>query len=227
MKFIISLFLIMNLLPAAKEKESNKLGGYNLPDAQLACLKIQKYYNSIKSFKSKFKQVYYKRFYGPQKPETGELFLEKPGKMAWEYKKPEKKFFIVDGKKVWIYEPANKQVLWRKLGESNLPTPVKFLWGKGNLVREYNVKLIPKSKYATPDTRVLKLVPRKKSNHYRSVLFVFDKNGAVKQSIVYDHNGNKNRIYFSKIKLNQKIKSSKFNFKPPKGVQVLHASKAK
>jgi outer membrane lipoprotein carrier protein len=227
MKSLIILFSTFFIFGQTKTttKKTNPLKGYNLPDSQLSCLKIQSYYNSIKTFKSSFKQVFTKRFHGAQKPETGLVFIKKPGKMMWQYLKPEKKLFIVNNKKVWIYEPANKQAIWSDIKSSSLPAPVKFLWGKGNLIGEFNVKLLHKSKFAVKGTKVLKLVPKKRSPHYRSVLFVFTAKGAVLQSIVYDHSGNKNQIIFSKIVLNKTIKDKKFNFKPPKGVQILHASK--
>ena len=219
------IFLSLSLAhPGAPTKTAKPLVGYNLPDAQLACVKIQGYYNKISTFRASFKQVFTKRFHGAQKPEKGILFIKKPGKMYWEYQKPEKKYFIIDGKRAWVYEPASKQALWKNIQDSSLPTPVKFLWGKGNLVAEFNIKLIPRSKFGGKGLTVLKLVPKKRSPHYRSVLFVHNTKGAVVSSIVYDHDGNKNQITFSNMKLNTKIPDSRFSFKPPKGVQVLQAS---
>jgi outer membrane lipoprotein carrier protein len=223
MNIIMLLASIIAVGPTAKIKKKDILKGFNLPDAQLACISIQGYYNNIKTFKANFKQVFYKKFHGAQKAEYGVVYVKKPGKMAWEYTKPEKKFFIIDSKKVWIYEPSQKQALWRDIKDSSLPAPVKFLWGKGDLINNFHVKLIAKSKFGGKGKSVLKLVPKKQSPHYRSVLFVLTPKGAVLESIVYDHSGNKNRIIFSKISLNTKIKSSRFKFIPPKGVQVLYA----
>jgi len=42
---------------------------------------------------------------------TGELFFKKPGKLNYALKTPAKQYFISDGKKLWIYTPANNQVL--------------------------------------------------------------------------------------------------------------------
>ncbi|MBN2724114.1 MAG: outer membrane lipoprotein chaperone LolA [Deltaproteobacteria bacterium] len=221
-------FLIISILMFAETgyaqtKTSVTPTGYNLPDSQFLCLKIQTYYNKIKTFKSDFKQVFSKKFHGDQKPEYGKVYIKKPGKMTWEYTRPEKKLFIVDGKKVWVYEPVQKQALWKNLGDSGLPAPVKFLWGKGNLINEFNVKIIKNSKFAGKNESVLKLLPKKKSPHFKSVLFVVDASGAVKQSIVYDREGNRNRIYFNSIILDKPIPDKLFKFIPPKGIQVLEA----
>ena len=39
--------------------------------------------------------------------EAGTAYFRKPGKMRWEYEKPEKNLFLVDGKTAWLYAPAD------------------------------------------------------------------------------------------------------------------------
>ncbi len=39
--------------------------------------------------------------------EAGMAYFRKPGKMRWEYEKPEKNLFLVDGKTAWLYTPAD------------------------------------------------------------------------------------------------------------------------
>src|SRR5437899_7065915 len=60
--------------------------------------------------------------------EAGKAYFLRPGKMRWEYEKPEKNLFLVDGKYVWFYAPddhtatrmpAKKSDDWR--------TPIAFL----------------------------------------------------------------------------------------------------
>ena len=40
---------------------------------------------------------------------SGKIFVRYPGKMRWEYEKPEKQVIITDGIKLWIYRPADNQ----------------------------------------------------------------------------------------------------------------------
>src|SRR5271169_4885757 len=42
--------------------------------------------------------------------EAGTAYFRKPGKMRWEYEKPEKNLFLVDGKIAWFYTPADHTV---------------------------------------------------------------------------------------------------------------------
>ncbi len=211
--------------PPAEPEEDLKT--YNLPDALAAITLTQNYYNKINTFQAKFKQVFSKKFHGDQPAESGVIYIKKPGFMLWDYLAPDKKMFLIDGKKAWMYEPTSKQALWRDVKDSALPTPVKFLWGQGKLTDEFHVKVVPNSKFAGAGQKALKLLPKKRSPHFKIVMFVVDAQGAVVSSLVYDHEGNKNQITFSEISMNKPIDDKKFVFTPPKGVQVLQAGEDK
>ena len=43
--------------------------------------------------------------------ERGTLQVKKPGRMRWEYVEPEHKLFVSDGRKIYSYLPADKQVI--------------------------------------------------------------------------------------------------------------------
>src|SRR3979409_241911 len=42
--------------------------------------------------------------------EAGTAYFRRPGKMRWEYERPEKDLFLVDGKTAWFYVPADHTV---------------------------------------------------------------------------------------------------------------------
>src|ERR1700738_3229807 len=42
--------------------------------------------------------------------EAGTAYFRRPGKMRWEYERPEKDLFLVDGKTAWFYGPADHTV---------------------------------------------------------------------------------------------------------------------
>ena len=62
--------------------------------------------------------------------------LKKPGRMRWEYVKPQKKLMVADGKTLWIYEPDDEQAYRHDLKGSSLPSSVSFLLGEGRLTDE-------------------------------------------------------------------------------------------
>jgi outer membrane lipoprotein carrier protein len=187
---------------------------------------VQKYYNNTKDFKAKFKQMYKKAYHGPQKPRFGYLWVKKPGLMRWDYVSPRKKKLICDGNKIWIYVPGDKQVFWRDLKASALPTAISFLWGKGNIIADFDIRTLARSKYERKDTVVIKLVPKVPNSNFKHVLFVVDNaTGMVRESVLYDHLGNRNHYVFSSPKVNTGVRRSRFQFTPPPGVRVIKATR--
>jgi len=68
--------------------------------------------------------------------ESGTVYFSKPGRMRWEYESPDTKLFLVDGKNVWLYVPADRTASRAKLRESSdWRTPLAFLTGKAHLDR--------------------------------------------------------------------------------------------
>ena len=60
--------------------------------------------------------------------EAGTAYFLRPGKMRWEYEKPEKSLFLVDGKYVWFYAPADHTATRMPAKKSeDWRTPIAFL----------------------------------------------------------------------------------------------------
>lgn len=98
-------------------------------------------------------------------------------------------------------EPASKQAFKKDLKDAVLPISVTFLMGKGNLAKEFHLKLDEKSPYAAKDHAVLELTPKSASAHYTKIVLVVDaKSGAVARSIVFEPSGNTNDFRFKKVK---------------------------
>ena len=62
------------------------------------------------------------------KVEAGTAYFLRPGKMRWEYEQPEKSLFLVDGKYVWFYAPADHTATRMPAKKSeDWRTPIAFL----------------------------------------------------------------------------------------------------
>jgi outer membrane lipoprotein carrier protein len=60
--------------------------------------------------------------------EAGKAYFQHPGRMRWEYEAPEKNVFLVDGKFVWFYAPADHTVTRMPARNSeDWRTPLAFL----------------------------------------------------------------------------------------------------
>ena len=58
------------------------------------------------------------------KVEAGTAYFLRPGKMRWEYEQPEKSLFLVDGKYVWFYAPADHTATRMPARKSDWRTPI-------------------------------------------------------------------------------------------------------
>src|SRR5246127_2688856 len=68
--------------------------------------------------------------------EAGTAYFRRPGKMRWEYERPEKDLFLVDGKTAWFYVPADHTVTRVPAKQSeDLRTPLALLAGQMKLSR--------------------------------------------------------------------------------------------
>ncbi len=151
---------------------------------------------------------------------SGKVFVRYPGKMRWEYEKPEKQIIITDGIKLWIYRPDDNQVM---TGEA----PVFFRDGKGASFLSDIGLVRKKFDIFLEDSREdyfyeLKLVPREKSLDVTDIrLSVTKKSFTVVRVITYNSYGDENRIELLNHKFDVKLDDSLFSFSIPPGADVL------
>lgn len=188
---------------------------------------LQKFYDNSNDFQADFQQIYTYKAYGRTQKSKGRVYLKKAGKMRWHYKSNPQKFFIADGKDLWVYEPEEAQAYQQAMEESQLPVVVTFLFGKGKLLDEFNAKLLsadPRAKNASD--YVIELTPKTEAE-YKQVVMVVSSKFLLKEVFVYDTVGNENHLIFSKASVNKGIDDSQFTFTPPPGVKVITASDVK
>jgi len=93
--------------------------------------KVQKRYDSASDFRAHFSQTLTNPTFKRKSTSSGEVLLKKPGRMRWNYQKPEPKMYLADGELLWLYEPEDKQAFKQDLKASQLPAALAFLTGKG------------------------------------------------------------------------------------------------
>lgn len=185
--------------------------------------KLQSYYESTKSFRANFRQIYTRVALSRSFESSGSVTLKKPGKMRWAYRKPAEKLFVADGKRLVVFEPEEEQVIIdENFDSAELSRSISFLWGKGKLADSFEVALAgPDShKLGTKDS-VLELIPKDDATYARLLLVVNAETGQVKESVLHETSGNTNHFIFSEVEINKEIPDSDFAFAPPPGVEVI------
>jgi outer membrane lipoprotein carrier protein len=185
--------------------------------------RMQRFYDRTQEFKADFRQTLTNPVFGRKQVFDGVVRFKKPGKMRWDYQTPEKKLFVSDGKVLWVYEPEDAQAYKQSLTDSTLPTAVAFLFGQGKLNQEFDATSEPDAaKFGDARDVVLRLVPKKPTAHYKSIVLDLNPETAqVKQSFVFDTQGNINQVSFRKVELNGKTPDTMFTWVPPPGTKIV------
>lgn len=162
--------------------------------------RVQAFYVDTQRLTALFRQTYTNTTFGKKSVSDGKLWIKKPGKMRWDYRGAQRKVnksFISDGNMLWAVEHDNKQVFKKSLEDDMLPVAVTFLYGKGDLARDFRSALDTSGKYGKKTDYVLELTPRTPSAQYKNLYLVVDPgNFRVKESIVIEASGNTNHFRF-------------------------------
>ncbi len=200
--------------------------------------RIQKFYDKTDRLSAKFRQHYTNDTFGKTTSSDGKVYIKKPGKMRWDYygkmpgkkKKQQVKSFISDGDKLWAVEHDNKQVFKKSLEEDLLPVAVTFLYGKGDLKKDFTPTLETKKKFGKqPGEVVLKLTPKTPSAQYKTLWLVVNTTDfRVRRSIVLEASGNTNAFTFYEPDVTKQVSDDWFwfNEKKLKGYRIVEPDKA-
>ena len=190
-------------------------------NANDAVQSVQKFYANIKQVKAKFRQTVKNATFGTEKDSDGVVWLAKPGKMRWDYEEKKgkdvvvKKSFISNGKTLFVVEHDNKQVMKKNLQQDLMPVAVSFLYGSGDLGKEFNAAIDTSGTYGTKGDVVLKLTPKQPSAQYKNLFLVVNATDYhVKESIIIDSSNNVNHFRFFEPDFDSPIKDSWFEFNP-------------
>ncbi|HTU99043.1 MAG TPA: outer membrane lipoprotein carrier protein LolA [Luteitalea sp.] len=183
---------------------------------------VQAHYQQVKDFTADFEQAYVGGALKRKTVERGTVAIRKPGKMRWEYASPEKKLFVSDGTRMYFHVPADKQVRVSAVpADGRMPTPILFLAGRGDLLRDFKVEEVP-APGGGAGAKALKLRPVRPEPEYDSLTLVVDgASYAMRQLIVVDGQGGTSTFSFANLRENVGVPDSRFVFTMPKGVDVV------
>ena len=184
---------------------------------------LQRKYDTIRDFSADFIHTYEGGVLRKQITERGRLLVKKPGKMRWDYSAPERKQFVSDGTKMYSYLPEDKQVIESEVPpEDQAGTPTLFLAGRGNLTRDFTPSLVDAPAGMAAGSRALKLVPKSRQADYDWLVLVLDPATlAIRGLVTVDGQGGKSSFSFTNLKENVGIADKAFEFKMPRGVDVI------
>ena len=199
----------MNAIPAQAE------------DIHRLARAVDDHYNHLRSLQSDFTEIY--RGDGPERVESGTLWLKKPRKMRWEYRSPKEKLFISDGEAVWFYLPGERQLRrteFRKLDD--LRSPLAFLLGKTKLENELRglSKAVDQVPMGAGNT-LLRGVPQGMGGQVSEVQLEITPSDQIVRIVLMEADGGTTEFRFSGWKENLELSDDRFRFIPPPGVETV------
>ncbi|MBA2306448.1 MAG: outer membrane lipoprotein chaperone LolA [Acidobacteria bacterium] len=208
------------VVPIAAKLQTAQAGS-----AEQVAAALQAKYDQVRDFTADFSQQYESSVLKRKLTERGKVQIKKPGKMRWDYTAPEKKLFVSDGSRIYLWLPADNQVTMSAVPKQDeATTAVLFLVGKGNLTRDFRVSF---GANAPAGTHSLRLEPKLPERDYDWLQLVIDqKTLQIRSLTAADRQGGQSTFELSNLKENVGIPDKAFTFKIPDGADVRDSDSA-
>lgn len=182
--------------------------------------RIEARYGRMRGLAADFEQTY-RAPGGRERREHGRLFLERPRRMRWEYDPKPGKLFIVNGREVWFYVPADREAVRADASSvSDARFPFLFLLGQTNLRRQFRSITLVDQDGASSDVRVLRLEPKTNSGGIREIFLEVSTDGRISKVRIIDDGGAISEFTLTNVRENFVAPAGAFEFRPPPGVTV-------
>jgi outer membrane lipoprotein carrier protein len=201
--------------PAAEECDAER--------AALIATRVQRRYDAIVDLSARFEQysqsiVLSGPSLGGEEPSRGEVVFAKGGRMRWSYLEPEPSLVVSDGKTMWIYDEAARQVTRLPVQQEYLAgAALQFLLGEGRIDESFRVSALA----CTAQSVELELQPKQPASYEKLGLIADVETGLVRETTIVDLFGNRTRIRFLDVRLDLGPPDSTFRFEVPSGVEVI------
>jgi outer membrane lipoprotein carrier protein len=202
-------------------------------DARSVATALDAHYHNARTLQAVFLERYIE---GGQtvRVESGTVFFSRPGRMRWEYESPQEKLFLVDGKNVWLYVPADRTATRQSVKESDdWRTPLALLTGRVHLDHLCgSLALMPTAAPSVGQSPVnggyqLFCTPRISGHEaapFQDVILEVDSSFRLTRVLIRQPGAQETEFRFGDWRENMPLPEDKFRFLPPAGVAIIEAS---
>jgi len=157
---------------------------------------------------------------GEKEESAGDVYMEKPERLRWDYRTPYEQRIIADGAKVWTYDVDLAQVTVRDQGETLNRSALSALTDSARLERYFElinggeadglswVRLLPRMR------------PGEEQHEFEEIRLGF-KDDVLTRMLIQDRLGQNTDIVFSHLQRNVPLADELFVFTRPDGVDVI------
>jgi len=178
--------------------------------------KVQSKYDKLDNVILNFTQSVRFKVNKSEQQASGTLYFKKKNKYRIE---SDQHLIVTDGVTSWSYSPQNKQVIVDKYKEdTHSLSPEHLLVG---YPQDFYSSLIGEEKLGTESVYVLKLTPKEDNSFATKLKIWVSKNWIIKKVETSDISGAVTTYTIKDVVIDKGIPDSKFEFKPPQGVDVI------
>lgn len=184
---------------------------------------VDRRYNALRSLRAEFTEIY--RGAGLERTESGTLWLKRPGKMRWEYRRPREKLFLADGKHAWFYVPGERQARKAPLKKlDDLRSPLRYLLGKAKLAKEFDgLALAEDVAPAARGNLLLRGTPRGMADRVAWVLLELTPESRIARLVIEEVDGSTTEFRFADTAENVVVSDDRFRLSLPADVEVMES----
>jgi len=189
--------------------------------------RLQLWLDGTRDLQGRFEQSLLSGALGAGMQESGVFFLERPGRMRWDYLAPEKKVALVRDERTWFYIEEDEQLLRGRTDGTELL--LRLLTGETPLAQLFDVAPAEAGADDADEDRHgdashrLTLIPRgpEMESFQQVVLRMAAGDGSIDEAEVIDVAGNRVVYRFRDLRRNAGLRPDVFSFEPPEGTVIL------
>jgi outer membrane lipoprotein carrier protein len=189
--------------------------------AEEAVARLERALKAATTLQAHFEQLYYSMSISEPLREKGDLFLQKPDRMRWNYKTPQDKVFLYKDGVLEMYLPEEKQLTRSPVSKEALESDIFGIFLGTMSFRDAYV--VENSPFPTDATRVrqVKLTPKTEGDYSHVLLEIDETTWLLRRAIFLEWAGNKREFVFSQVKTGVRIPARTFTLKVPPGTEII------
>jgi len=177
---------------------------------------LKAFYSQTQAMRADFSQLVTDKQGHKIQEVNGVMQLKRPNKFRWDYKKPYEQQIVSDGKQVWLYDVDLAQVTMRSLSKALGSSPAALLAGENNLEQGFKLENIERK----DNLDWVSAEPKDAESGFELIRLGF-KGDKLQVMELVDSFGHQTKIAFTSLENNPSLNVKVFQFKAPKGVDVV------
>lgn len=153
------------------------------------------------------------------KTSSGTFEFSRPNRFRFDYKKPFQQAIVADGRTLWLYDADLNQVTARTQAQVLGSTPAALIAAAPDLAalrQDFNLDPAPDR----DGLQWVRATPKSREGQLNQVNIGFRGNDLARLEIL-DSFGQTSVMTFNQLQLNTPVPAGSFDFKPPKGADVV------